>query len=131
MTTISPLGMQLFGGIYVPENGYTRACVGGTCADGLEELPHYNFDYIGPAMITTFVLLTGEWVDAMEPAATIFGPIAAAFFIVVVLIGKCVRAYCRAAACAPADALTSSHRLDDITSVHDLGDMTSLYDLPT
>lgn len=40
-------------------------------------------------MITVFILLTGEWIDAMEPAAAIEGAVSSIFFIGVVLIGKC------------------------------------------
>ena len=39
-------------------------------------------------MLTVFILLTGEWIDAMEPAAAIVGPICSLFFIFVVLLGK-------------------------------------------
>ena len=90
MFMFSLLGMQLFGGIYSPANGYSTdlACVGGECADGLEQKPYYHFDYCGPAMITVFVLLTGEWVDATEPAVALLGPFASSFFIFAVLLGK-------------------------------------------
>ena len=54
------------------------------------EKPHYNFDYVGPAMTTVFILLTGEWVDAMEPLAALEGKIVSLFFIIIVLIGKYV-----------------------------------------
>ena len=40
------------------------------------------------AMLTVFILLTGEWIDAMEPAAAIIGAGCAAFFIFVVVLGK-------------------------------------------
>ena len=85
------LGMQLFGGIYSPETGYSNdaaACVGGACPDGLHEKPRHHFDYCYPAMMTVFILLTGEWIDALEPAAAILGPGCSAFFIFVVLLGK-------------------------------------------
>ena len=84
------LGMQLFGGIYNPRTGYSHeACPGGACPDPeLEEKPYYHFDYCYPAMITVFTLLTGEWVDAVEPAAAILGPACSAFFIFAVLLGK-------------------------------------------
>ena len=89
MFMFSLLGMQLFGGIYREETGYSSAaCAGGACADGLEEKPHHHFDYCFPAMLTVFVLLTGEWIDALEPAAAILGPSVAIFFIFVVLLGK-------------------------------------------
>ena len=38
-------------------------------------------------MITTFVLLTGKWTDALIPAARATGPLAAAFFAVAVVVG--------------------------------------------
>ena len=53
MFMFSLLGMQLFGGMYGPANGYApEPCPGGVCTDGLEEKPHYHFDYCAPAMIT-------------------------------------------------------------------------------
>ena len=39
-------------------------------------------------MLTVFVLLTGEWIDAMEPVADILGPHVCVFFIFVVILGK-------------------------------------------
>ena len=48
----------------------------------------YHFDYCYPAMLTVFILLTGEWIDAMEPACAILGTGYALFFIFVVLLGK-------------------------------------------
>ena len=63
------LGMQVFGGIYTPENGYSlQECPGGVCPDGLQEKPHYHFDYCVPAMITVFILLTGAHACAVAPA---------------------------------------------------------------
>lgn len=89
MFMFSLLGMQLFGGIYSEANGFSPDhCPGGVCAQALEEKPRFHFDYCGPAMITIFILLTGEWVEAMEPVASIEGPSASAFFILVVLVGK-------------------------------------------
>lgn len=84
------LGTQLFGGIYTPSNGYSlaAACPSGVCPDGLEERPLWHFDFFMPSMLTVFILLTGEWVDALEPAAAILGPQCALFFILVVLLGK-------------------------------------------
>ena len=40
------LGMQLFGGIFIPDNGYSAStlCPGGVCPDGLEAKPYYHFD---------------------------------------------------------------------------------------
>ena len=77
MFMFSLLGMQLFGGIFKPETGYSlQACPGHVCPDGLQEKPSYHFDYCYPAMLTVFILLTGEWIDAMEPAAAILAELA-------------------------------------------------------
>ena len=40
------------------------------------------------AVITIFILLTGEWVQAMHPVTAILGAPASLFFVAVVLIGK-------------------------------------------
>ena len=92
MFMFSLLGMQLFGGIFNPEAGYSDSvgvyCPAGVCPDGLLEKPHYHFDYCGPAMITVFILLTGEWVDALDPVFAIMGPSVAGFYIFVVILGK-------------------------------------------
>ena len=83
------LGMQLFGGIFTTASGYSLTpCPGEVCDGGLEEKPHFHFDYCAPAMISIFIILTGEWVDAMEPVAAELGPQASSFFIMVVIIGK-------------------------------------------
>jgi hypothetical protein len=84
------LGMQLIGGLYTPKTGYSlEPCPGGLCADeSLQEKPYYHFDYCGPAMITVFILLTGEWFEALEPAAYILGAPVSLFFIFVVMLGK-------------------------------------------
>lgn len=87
------LGMQLFGGLYNAENGYSEQdppmfCDGDLCPDGLREKPLHHFDYCFTAMLTVFVLLTGEWIDAMEPVADILGPHVCVFFIFVVILGK-------------------------------------------
>ncbi len=89
MFMFSLLGMQLFGGIFTAENGYSSEhCPGEVCEGDLHEKPPFHFDYCAPAMITIFILLTGEWVEAMEPVASLLGPWTSAFFILVVLIGK-------------------------------------------
>ena len=84
------LGMQLLGGLYTPKTGYSlEPCPGGQCADkSLAEKPYYHFDYCGPAMITIFILLTGEWFEALEPAAYILGAPVSLFFIFVVMLSK-------------------------------------------
>ena len=90
MVIFALLGMQIFGGIYVPANGFSQeACPAGLCADPeLEELPHYNFDYFGGAMMTSFILMTGEWADAMGPAAEVVGTRVILYFVVAVLVGR-------------------------------------------
>ena len=61
----------------------------GECPDPeLEPLPRYNFDYVAPAMSSVFVLMTGEWIDAMGPAIGSIGQSSIAFFIFAVLIGR-------------------------------------------
>ena len=87
------LGMTLFGGIYTPENGYSLPnpddpCPDGICADGLLMKPRSHFDYCYPAMISIFVILTGEWVGVMTPVTAIVGPYASIFFIIAVIIGN-------------------------------------------
>jgi hypothetical protein len=90
MLIFALIGMQLFGGAYNPATGFSRdACPGGVCADpDLDELPHYHFDYFSDALQTVFVLMTGEWIDAMDPATATLGPQYCIYFIVVVVIGR-------------------------------------------
>ena len=90
MVIFALLGTQAFGGIYVPASGFSQEpCPGGACPDPeLQPLPYRHFDYFGPAMSTVFVLMTGEWWDATEPANEVVGPIALLYFIPVVLIGR-------------------------------------------
>ena len=90
------LGMQLFGGIWSESNGYSltscppvnQSPSSHRCANGLYEKPRFHFDYAGPAMITVFIILTGEWVDEMAPITSAVGPSAGIFFIGVVMLGK-------------------------------------------
>eukprot|EP00327_Prymnesium_parvum_P044618 CAMPEP_0205857742 /NCGR_PEP_ID=MMETSP1083-20121108/3824_1 /ASSEMBLY_ACC=CAM_ASM_000430 /TAXON_ID=97485 /ORGANISM="Prymnesium parvum, Strain Texoma1" /LENGTH=1580 /DNA_ID=CAMNT_0053219251 /DNA_START=327 /DNA_END=5070 /DNA_ORIENTATION=+ len=66
------LGMQLFGGTFDP----------------IEQNVRTHFDYIGPAMITVFLVMTGGWVDAYETCAEASGvATATAFFVAAVVIG--------------------------------------------
>ena len=84
----SLLGMQLFGGMFDEKAGFSPLpCDGGVCADGLEELPRYHFDYFAPAMITCFVLMTGAWVDPLGPAVEAAGPYVSIFYLTVVIVG--------------------------------------------
>ena len=89
----SLLGMQVFGGAFKPENGFSLdPCPGGVCANGpdgraLEEKPRYHFDYFGPAMMTCFIIMTGAWIDPLGPAVEVAGGAAIAFVVSVVLVG--------------------------------------------
>ena len=51
-------------------------------------LTRYHFDYCGPAMLTIFIVLTGEWVDAMDPGVGAVGPVASLFYLGVVVVGR-------------------------------------------
>jgi hypothetical protein len=81
---------QLFGGIFTPAAGYSDVpCPGGVCPNPeLEPLPRQHFDYFFPAVLTVFVITTGEWVDAMDPGASVAGPPAAFFYATVLLFGR-------------------------------------------
>ena len=88
----SLLGMQIFGGQYNPDTGYSKERCGngwGDCPDpSLKPLPKYNFDYFGPSLSAVFILMTGEWIDAMEPAISVLGGWSVVYFVTVVLIGR-------------------------------------------
>ena len=90
LVILALLGLQLFGGIYNPETGYSSVpCPGGVCPDEeLEELPHYHFDYFAASMQTVFVLMTGAWIDLTNPAVSVVGFQALAYFIPGVIIGR-------------------------------------------
>ena len=90
LVILALLGLQLFGGIYNPETGYSSVpCPGGVCPDeDLEELPHYHFDYFAASMQTVFVLITGAWIDLTNPAVSVVGFQALAYFIPGVIIGR-------------------------------------------
>ena len=74
------LGMQLFGGLYTEAAGY------GDC-DGCDDVPRYNFDYFGPAMLTIFIIMTGAWYDPMNDAMPVTGSWCSYFFVAVVVVG--------------------------------------------
>ena len=87
------LGMQLFGGKFTPHNGFSlEPCPPGAgCPDSrLAELPRTHFDSFFPAMLTTFTVLTDEWIAPMQPALKIEGAQGEtmAFFILSMLIGR-------------------------------------------
>jgi hypothetical protein len=64
------LGMQMFGGTFDP----------------IEDDVRGHFDYIGPSMITVFLVMTGGWVDAYQVCGEFAGvPVATAFFVAVVI----------------------------------------------
>ena len=106
ITIFALLGMQTLGGIYNPLNGYSSVgdchppncipqqwCPNGPCPDNLpttdlEEKPHYHFDYFGPAMLTVFVIFTGEWWDAATHANTVLGAKVLLYFVPTVIIGR-------------------------------------------
>ena len=76
--------------MYNPSTGYSDVpCPHGLCPDpDLNPLPRWHFDYFAPALMTVFVLMTGEWVDAMVPAVGAYGLPAVLFFVLVVLLGR-------------------------------------------
>ena len=92
----SLLGMQIFGGAFRPSTGFysgAEPCPHGVCPPqdgivGLKELPRYNYDYFMPAMLTTFICMTGIWVDLMLPSYEALGGAAIGFFVSLVLIGS-------------------------------------------
>ena len=90
MTIFSLLGMQIFGAQYTPAVGFSDVpCPSGVCPNKmLSEHPYYQFDYFGPAMLTVFILMTGEWMDAMMPAIQAIGKSSCLFFIICMLVGK-------------------------------------------
>ena len=47
----------------------------------------FHFDTFGPAMLTTFILISGSWYDPMLDAMDGVGPAAIVFIIVVVVLG--------------------------------------------
>ena len=70
------LGMQLFGGSF---GSYV------TPPDE-DDLPRTHFDYIGPSMLTTFVIMSGSWFDIMMTQEAV-QPGNSWFFVVVLVIG--------------------------------------------
>ena len=118
LLTTPQLGTQLLGGIFGPSHGYAlEPCPPSGCTGGLLEKPRQHFDFCAPAMLTVFIVLTGEWVDAMEPAAAVEGAAIALFYIAIVVLGKVRRLPC--ALCRPSSSrrcsLPSSHILCSYT----------------
>ena len=59
------------------------------CTDPrLSPEPRFHFDYFYPAILTVFVLMTGEWVDAMDPGLQAVGPLGSLYYAGVVLVGR-------------------------------------------
>ena len=92
LVVASLIGMQIFGGAFRPETGYSLApCPAGECADAsLQPKPRLHFDFFWPAMLTVFTLLTGEWADAMRAGVAVFGPSASLFYVASLLVGRFV-----------------------------------------
>ncbi len=70
------LGMQLFGGSFV----------GPMAEDDSVELPRTHFDYIGPAMLTVFIVMSGSWYDIMMGQAAVSSS-APMYFVAVLVVG--------------------------------------------
>merc|ERR1740117_1026389 len=68
------LGMTLFGGSF------------GSYVETPVDLPRTHYDYIGPAMLTTFVVMSGSWFDIMMAQAEV-APVAPTFFISLLVVG--------------------------------------------
>ena len=47
-----------------------------------------HFDSFVPAMLTVFIIMTGEWMDEMMPAIQATGKSSCLFFIICMLVGK-------------------------------------------
>ena len=89
LSVFSLIGMQLFGGMYSAEHGYSvEPCPAGVCTDpGLLEKPYYHFDYFGPAMLTVLCVVTGAWTDGMLASSDVYGPVVVLYFVPVALTG--------------------------------------------
>ena len=85
--TFALFGMQMFGGV-------SRGGGDGADADASHlqpdhpEASSFNFDHCGQAMVSVFIVLTGEWVDIMEPFISQMGLAWSVFFVAIVVIGK-------------------------------------------
>lgn len=89
MIIFSLLGMQIFGGAFQPSSGFSMEPCNPECSDPtLLPHPRFHFDYFVPAIMTVFVLMTGEWVDAMDPGIAALGGSAALYYAMVVLVGR-------------------------------------------
>ena len=71
-------GMHVFGGAFTPEVGF-------------DEPPRTNFDTIGDAMLTVFVVVSGEnWNDVWSSSAAAVGYWCAPYFVLLVITGNYV-----------------------------------------
>ena len=68
------LGMELFGGSF------------GSYVTPPDDLPRTHFDYIGPSMLTTFIIMSGSWFDIMMAQEAVT-PGSSWFFVAVLVIG--------------------------------------------
>eukprot|EP00966_Prymnesium_polylepis_P296018 6837160-Prymnesium_polylepis.1 len=64
-----------------------KELLGGKLGSPDESLTRHHFDSFVPAMITTFVLISGKWYDPLVVALTNVGWGAAVFYLIVVVIG--------------------------------------------
>ena len=72
----SLLGMTLFGGSF------------GSYVTPPDDLPRTHYDYIGPAMLTTFIVMSGSWFDIMMAQAEVLpGALVPTFFISLLVVG--------------------------------------------
>ena len=60
--------------VSVPTAPAARLAAAAAADPELEPKPRLHFDYFGPAMLTVFTLMTGEWIDAMNFATAASGP---------------------------------------------------------
>ena len=77
MLIFALMGMQLFGGVFVQANGF-------------EELPRMHFDFFEPAIITVFILMMGDWLEAMTLAVEATSASACLYYLAVMLVGRYV-----------------------------------------
>jgi hypothetical protein len=70
-------------------NGRELRAGGGpvTSGAGGKPLPRYHFDYFMPAILSVFILTTGNWFHPMVLGIDVIGPAAAAYYILVMVIG--------------------------------------------
>ena len=72
------LGVQLFGLAFTPENGF-------------DEVPRTNYDTTAQAMMTVFVVMSGEnWNDVWSDTKLAVGAWSAAYYVLMVVVGNYV-----------------------------------------